>query len=1089
MNKKLLGLGLLGAVAAGIAIRTSAISSLLSMNYLPHRFCYLAQPGLVWTNVVTDGLIAVSYALIFGCLFWLVNKLRSVPQLRGYLWIFISFGSFVLACGVTHLMEVVTVWWPLYPLSAAAKVLCAAVSIPTAIMFLRATPGLAENLLRYLAGLAQARRAEEDAAANYRGQVEAINRSAMMIEFGLDGTILKVNEKYLRVLDYAEAELTGKHHSIFVAEPYQRSAEYTEFWNALKRGEFHAGLFARMDRLGREVWLEGAYNAILGPDGVPVKVVKFAADVTERMKTRDALEEASTRNKVATESGQIGIWDWNLVNEVLTWDALMRKLYGIAADDSRECSYERWQGFLHPEDRGWATAEFQASLQSALPLDTGFRVVWEDGSIHHLRATGQVSRDESGKPTRVVGATWDITDLIVAGETARAATKVATESSRIKSDFLANMSHEIRTPMNAILGMTHLALRADPAPRQAAYLNKIANAAESLLSIMNDILDFSKIEAGKLALEYVTFSLEDVWNDVIDIVGEKAGKKDLAIRFSIFAETPKWLIGDPLRLGQILINLVNNAVKFTEQGEITVTVTADVVAADEGRLRFAVQDPGIGMSAKQVANLFQSFNQADTSYTRKYGGTGLGLAISKQLCEMMGGTIGVQSEPGRGSTFSFTTTLGIACYGMPVVEQVRRRDLQKDSILVVDDSESARHGLVSMLQKHGYLTRSVSSGEEALLALQSASQTGEPFDLVLLDWRLPGIDGIETARRIKKQLGLPRSPAILMVSAFDRDEVMNGLLGAYLDGFVVKPIHEGTLLSQVARILTKTPGQAEEAAVANAERPVSELAGTRVLLVEDNEINRELAAELLGDLGIAVTIAVNGLEGVQKLASESFDLVLMDIQMPVMDGLTATRQIRQEERFRKLPVVAMTAHAMSGDRERSLAAGMNDHLTKPISSALLTGMLLRWMPGKAELLDRTVAVVSQVSAVPVDGLPEQLPPFNLKLALQRANGKPKLLRKMLLNFNRQYADAAETMRGYIGGGQSEEAHRLAHSLKGVAATLEANELADAAAAVEQAYRSGETGAVPLLVQRMEEKLKLAILAVRTLVAPVSVDLS
>jgi len=444
-----------------------------------------------------------------------------------------------------------------------------------------------------------------------------------------------------------------------------------------------------------------------------------------------------------------------------------------------------------------------------------------------------------------VGLVRNITERKRAEDISRQARDAAEAANRTKSNFLANMSHEIRTPINAIMGMTYLAQRANPSPRQQGYLTKIGIASQSLLSIINDILDFSKIEAGKLGLEHITFSLNEVLRNLIDIVGQKAQEKGIAIVFSGAHEVPRLVIGDPVRLGQILINLVNNAIKFSDKGEIVVQVMAEDVTLDKVRLAFSVCDSGIGMSAEQVSNLFQSFNQADTSFTRRYGGTGLGLAISKQLCELMEGSISVESQLGKGSTFLFSASFGIATEELPLTVREPRDHPLKRSVLVVDDSEIARN---------------------MLLMSTIASISGE---------RVEG-----------PAFGLQSAPGYLPL----------------------------------------------------------ELTGRRVLMVEDNEINRDVASELLSDLGIRVAVAVNGREGVDQVLAEAFDLVLMDIQMPVMDGLTATRLIRSDARFHQLPIIAMTAHTMSGDRERSLEAGMNDHLTKPINPDTLAAMLFRWMP-------------------------------------------------------------------------------------------------------------------------------------------------
>jgi two-component system, sensor histidine kinase and response regulator len=675
-----------------------------------------------------------------------------------------------------------------------------------------------------------------------------------------------------------------------------------------------------------------------------------------------------------------------------------------------------------------------------------------------------------------VGLVRDITERKRSEDASRHARAAAEVANRTKSDFLANMSHEIRTPMNAILGMTYLALRAAPSPQQHGYLTKIGHAAQSLLGIMNDILDFSKIEAGKLEMEHIAFSLDEVLlRNLVDIVGQKAEEKGIAIEFLVAPETPRFFIGDPLRLGQILINLVNNAIKFTDQGKILVTVQTEEVTLDRVRLEFSVSDTGIGMSPEQMENLFQSFNQGDTSFTRKYGGTGLGLAISKQLCELMGGSIAAESEVDKGSTFRFTASFGIAGDELPRVARESGSHPHARNVLIVDDSESARSVLLAMIQSNGFLARAVSSGEEALSALTRGSQVGHPFDLVLMDWRLPGIDGIEASRRIKEHPTLSPVPAILMISAFESDEVMNGLSEPRFDGFLVKPVTEPLLMRTIASICEeKIDGAASEFQPASGCLPPA-LSGRRVLVVEDNEINQDLASELLGDLGIRVTIADNGRAGVNQVSAEPFDLVLMDIQMPVMDGLTATKLIRSEERFRRLPIIAMTAHAMRGDRERSLDAGMNDHLTKPINPDTLTATLQRWMPAQAADPRERAEAAAQPTTLAGE-LPAQLPPFDIQAALARTNGKPKLLRKMLRGFHQQYTHAAIDLRAQLNAGQVEEAHRLAHSLKGVAATLEARELAEAAAALGQALREDRMEGLSALISTLEEALDPAIVA-------------
>ncbi len=682
-------------------------------------------------------------------------------------------------------------------------------------------------------------------------------------------------------------------------------------------------------------------------------------------------------------------------------------------------------------------------------------------------------------PCEVICTLQDYTERKKNEVLLREAKEAAETAARTKSDFLANMSHEIRTPMNAVIGMSHLVLNTKLTLKQRDYINKIDRSAKSLLNIINDILDFSKIEAGKLEIESVPFLLDEVLENLLGMISVKSQEKDLELVFNIASDFPQGLIGDPLRLGQILLNLCTNAIKFTKEGQIVVSAEIEKREKEEIKARFSVRDTGIGLSPDQQEKLFQSFTQGDTSTTRKFGGTGLGLAICRNLAELMGGEIGVVSSPGKGSTFWFTIWLELHENNGTKDRDFAAlaADLKGKRILIVDDNIDSLQSLKIMTHSFGFNVVTANSAPEALDILENAAQH-KPFSLVLMDLKMPGMDGIEATRIIKSNPVLAPITTVIIVSAYGREEYMHQAEEVGIEAFLIKPISQSVLFNTIMDAFGYEVSHKSRKKVKDRNLPdiLDKVRGAHILLVEDNALNQQVSIELLENEGFFVTLAEDGKIAAETLKStdaDAYDLVLMDLQMPVMDGITATKEVRENRRFNGLPIIAMTADAMSGVAEKVLDAGMNDIVIKPIDPAALFAALAKWIkPGERNLPDdyhkETHKAGENKELMP------NLEGFDVKMGLERVGGKIERYRRLLGQFDADQGDAGIRLGKALESGDSEEAVRIAHTLKGVSGMIGADELYERTRELELLIKEGSLGKIESALAAVSESLGHAL---------------
>ncbi|WP_153018623.1 response regulator [Marichromatium gracile] len=903
--------------------------------------------------------------------------------------------------------------------------------------------------------------------AESRGRLAAIIESTddAIIGQGLDDRVVSWNPAAERLFGYRAEEMIGR------PPPKLDTKGNVEAWRTglaqVRSGQTlrRFGIQHR-HRDGRLIELAATISPVRNGDGGIIGLSYIVRDLSDYHRLEAQLRTTLSRMRLALDAAGIGIWEWQLDDNQLTWDQRMYAIYGLEqGHDGKPLDYTAWLSRIHPLDRPHVEERLRHQLLGEQTGELSFRIQHTSGEIRHIHSAALIERDQHGQPLQMVGINRDVTDkykaeqalidanrqlelkvgqrtheLLTLNERLREAVRQAEAATEAKSGFLANMSHEIRTPINAVLGLTYLLDQTALDDEQRRLVVKIHSASRALLALVNDILDFSKIEAGRLEVEHVPFSLGEVLENIATIMAPESGNHQVELIVGVPPKGVDTLYGDALRLQQVLTNLVSNALKFTEQGQVLVRVVRDESEPDQLRLHFSVKDTGIGIAPDKLQAIFQAFTQADTSTTRRFGGSGLGLAICRRLVEAMGGTLGATSEVGQGSEFWFTLPYTAA----PTISQ--RPPLPRCNVLVVDDNEAARATLKACARTLGWDSMTASSGEEALALLFDRQPGSSPFDLLLIDWRMPGMDGIETVRIARDTLPSEQMPRVIMATAYGREHE----LATEIDALIHKPVTPSALYNAMQQIEQPTTRQPAGSATTPPAHQEPRLQEVRLLVVDDSEINREVARTILEGEGAEVHEAAHGREAVDWVEQhpQGVDLVLMDIQMPVMDGYMATREIRERLALPQLPVIALTAGAFQPQREAALAAGMDDFLPKPFD------------------VDQMIATIrSHLGRIPTNGkgieppapshhdTEGSLPLLDSAEAMTRWRNAT-VYTTNLHRFGDEYANTGSKLHRLEESGDRNTIATLTHKLKGAAGNLGLKALQQAATELETAAHSG-----------------------------------
>jgi PAS domain S-box-containing protein len=914
----------------------------------------------------------------------------------------------------------------------------------------------------------------QQALVDLAEQKFALDQHAIVAITDVKGNITFANEKFSEISGYSHDELLGQNHRI-LNSGHHGTDFFRDMYRIIAGGKVWHGEICNRSKDGRLYWVDSTIVPFKGGDGKPQSYISIRTDITQRKQAELALEESKSQLQLVIESTDVGIWDWQVQSGKVVFNERWGEIIGYTLDELAPISIETWMTYAHPDDlveSGKLLEQYWRGETERYICEV--RMWHKQGHWVWVLDTGQtVEWEADGKPKRMIGTHLDITEHKRYELALNEAKEIAESANQAKSEFLANMSHEIRTPMNGVIGMTNLLLDSMLDDAQNRHALGIKRSAESLLGIINDILDFSKIEAGMLDLELLDFDMCALMEDIAVTMAFSAEEKGVELICPASPVQHQWFKGDPGRIRQILTNLVGNALKFTEQGEVAVHYELVGELEDRTLVRFTVTDTGIGFSAEQQGNLFKRFTQADGSTTRRYGGTGLGLAICKQLVEMMGGEIGVDSALGEGASFWFTLDLDNADAHCPPRETT---NLHQQKVLVVDDNATNCQLLDELLNAWQVEHKTVASAAAAIQVLKDATGEGRPYSIALLDMHMPGMDGARLGALIRDEKQLADTCLVLLISQSRYGDTKK-MHAAGFAGYISKPINQSELYNTLLEVAGITSAD-EQLITRYTEREVQQF-NARVLVVEDNVTNQEVAQGMLEKFGIGIDLATNGEEAIHALEQFPYDLVFMDCQMPVMDGYEATRRIRDPQSPVKnpaIPVIAMTANAMQADRDRCLAVGMDDHIAKPAEPRKLHQMLKRWLPDRCQqTTTQAIAVEKGERLQSTDTAPnkaiesptEQV--FDHTALSERLMGDEALVRTVTEAFLTDMPSQIEQLKSVVAADDVQQAASQAHKIKGAAVSVGGMALSALALKMERAGKTGKLETIrqelPELVQR------------------------